>query len=284
MPHRLVCVAILLFWSIAAVALFTRDLLPDLLIGTPPDLRSISQAEGAPKPTHWAIMVAEDPSLLNLRSVGQAVTRSTLKNDGWVEMSSEVFIDAEDLLRATPFEYVRNERLEVYSSCDIDLSGNLAAFRTAVRSAGEPGELLTLEGHVKNRTLEIRARGPLPLFNWTRTFPYQPRGMVQNTLGPMDRMPGLQVGQRWESRIISPLTGRVETIKVEVARKGVITWGNNPVQALEVVARASPISVRMWVRPDGLVLRQEVPFPFVRLVLDRQPDADTTSASKVSGP
>lgn len=284
MPHRLVCVAILLFWSIAAVALFTRDLLPDLLIGTPPDLRTISQADGAPKPTHWAIMVAEDPSLMNLRSVGQAVTRSTLKRDGWVEMTSEVFVDAEDLLRATPFENVHNERLEVDSSCNIDPSGNLSEFRTTVRSAGEPGELLTLEGHVKNRWLEIRAHGALPIFNGIRKFPYQPRGMVQNTLGPMDRMPGLQVGQRWESPIISPLTGRVETIKVEVARKGVITWGNNPVQALEVVARASPISVRMWVRPDGLVLRQEVPFPFVRLVLDRQPDSDISSETKVPGP
>ena len=123
-----------------------------------------------------------------------------------------------------------------------------------------------------------------PLFNWTRSFPYQPRGMVQNTLGPMDRMPGLQVGQRWESRIVSPLTGRVETVRVEVARKGVITWGNNPVAALEVVARATPVSVRIWVRPDGLVLRQEVPFPFVRLVLERQPEDVSTEGAKVPAP
>jgi len=271
MPHRLVCVAILLFWLIAAVALFTRDMLPDLMIGSPPDLRSISKADGSLEPTRWSIMVAEDPSLINLRSVGEAVTKSTLRPDGWVQMASDVRIDAQDLLQGTPFQSIHNERLIVLSTYDIDPSGNLFSFWTAVKAAGEPGELMTLEGRVKGAALEVRARGPLPIFNWSRTFAYQPRGMVQNTLGPIDRMPGLQVGQRWESRIVSPLTGRVETIRVEVARKGVLTWANNPVTALEVVARAAPVTIRMWVRPDGLVLRQEVPFPFVRLVLDRQP-------------
>ena len=48
MPHRLVCVAILLFWSVAAVALFSRDILPDLLIGTPPDLRTVSKTQPVP--------------------------------------------------------------------------------------------------------------------------------------------------------------------------------------------------------------------------------------------
>ena len=86
MPHRLVCVAILLFWSIAAVALFSRDMLPDLLIGTPPDLRTVSKTGQEPEPTRWAILVAEDPDRTpNLRSVGQAVTKTTLKADGWVK-------------------------------------------------------------------------------------------------------------------------------------------------------------------------------------------------------
>ena len=47
--------------------------------------------------------------------------------------------------------------------------------------------------------------------NQTRTIPYEPRSLVQNALGPFDRLPGLQVGQRWESRVVNPLTGRIET-------------------------------------------------------------------------
>jgi hypothetical protein len=282
MPHRLVCVAILLFWSVAAVALFTRDILPDLMIGTPPDLRSVSKTQPAPIPTRWSILVAEDPALLNLRPVGQAVTKTTLKSDGWVQMDSEVHLDAADLLKGTPFGAIHDERLEVLSSYEIDPAGNLFAFWSRVKAPMEDTDILVLEGHVNRNILEVHAKGPLPIFNWTKTFPYEPRGMVQNALGPLDRMPGLQVGQRWESRIVSPLTGRVETMKVEVARRGVITWANNPVQALEVVAKAPPVSVRMWVRPDGLVLRQEVPFPFVRLVLERLPEC--SDAKGAEGP
>src|SRR5262245_55799933 len=102
MPHRLVCVAILLFWAVAAGALFTRDILPDLLIGPPPDLRVITPAGGEPPgPTRWAILVADDQASANLRSVGQAVTETTLKRDGWVRWASEAWIDSGDLLRGT---------------------------------------------------------------------------------------------------------------------------------------------------------------------------------------
>ncbi|HEV3162428.1 MAG TPA: hypothetical protein VGZ22_00195 [Isosphaeraceae bacterium] len=277
MPHRLVCIAILVFWSLAAGALFTRDVLPDLMIGNPPDLRTItaSQTDANSEPTYWTIQVAEDPNLLNRRPVGQAETRSTLTPNGWVHLESKVRIDAGDLLKGTRFDTFHDEQLEVVSTYEINASGNLDSFWTAVKSAEEPGDLLTLEGKVTGDALEVKAKGPLPLFNWTRTLRYQPRGMVQNTLGPVDRMPGLQVGQRWESRIVSPLTGRVETVRFEVARKGTILWGNNPVAALEVVAKGGPMSLRLWVRPDGLVLRQEVPFPFVRLVIERKPDRGT---------
>ena len=47
---------------------------------------------------------------------------------------------------------------------------------------------------------------------------------------------------------------------------------------------STPLSARTWVRPDGLVLRQEVPFPFVKLVLERQPDRpDRPAEAEVTG-
>ena len=46
----------------------------------------------------------------------------------------------------------------------------------------------------------------------------------------------------------------------------------SPVTTLEVVTQMTPLTARTWVRPDGLVLRQEVPFPFVRLMLERLPE------------
>ena len=46
MPHRLVSLTILVFWAVAAAALFVRDVLPDLIVGPPPDLRDVAHAEG----------------------------------------------------------------------------------------------------------------------------------------------------------------------------------------------------------------------------------------------
>jgi hypothetical protein len=42
----------------------------------------------------------------------------------------------------------------------------------------------------------------------------------------------------------------------------------------------APLSMRTWVRyDDGVILRQEVPFPFVRLVLERRPEPDEVLSS-----
>jgi hypothetical protein len=158
----------------------------------------------------------------------------------------------------------------------VDASGNLTGFWAAVEVAGDSRDGITLNGRVRKNHLEITAEGPLPIMNWKKSVPYETRGIVQNVLSPLDRMPGLQIGQRWNSRIVSPLTGRVEDVTVEVVRKRVITWDSNPVTTLEVVTSLPWIKARTWVRPDGLVLRQEAPFPFVKLLLDRQPDQDPT--------
>jgi len=197
-------------------------------------------------------------------------------------MRSTVSFDAGGLLKGTPFSSSSDGKLEVISSFRVDPSGNLDSFRARVRTPGDEDDLLTVVGTRKKRTLEVVTRGQFPMLNQTRTLAYEPRSLVQNALGPFDRLPGLQVGQRWETRVVSPLTGRVETVRVEVPRRTLIHWDRNPVTTREVVHHMTPFSARTWVRPDGLVLRQEVPFPFVKLVLERLPDH--TSSPSVEDP
>ncbi len=57
-----------------------------------------------------------------------------------------------------------------------------------------------------------------------------------------------------------------------MVRRTVIDWDGNPVNALEVEQKQGPLTMRTWVRTDGMILRQEVPFPFVRLMLERRPE------------
>jgi hypothetical protein len=61
-------------------------------------------------------------------------------------------------------------------------------------------------------------------------------------------------------------------VRVEVQRRTLIHWNGEPVSAFEVVQHAGPITSKTWVRGDGVILRQEVPFPLLHLVLDRQSD------------
>ena len=273
MPSRLACLAILALWAVASVGLITRDVLPDLLIGPPPDLRSIASAGTDAGPTKWAIMVADDADLQSLRSVGQAVTETKHLPEGRLSLVSKAWFDSGGLLRSTPFASKDDTRIDVENTCDIDASGNLISFQAVVRVNGEDTPLLTLDGVFKNHAIEMKARGPIPILNFSRSVPYEPKTLIQNALGPIDRMPGLAVGQRWEARVVSPLTGKIDVVKAEVTRKSEIYWDKSMVNTLEVVQKIPPaISTRTWVRrSDGLVLRQEVPFPVVKLIVERVP-------------
>src|SRR3954451_20607146 len=104
MPPRLVCLALLLYWVVAASSLIRRDILPEMGFVRPPDLRTIARAEEQAEPSRWSVQVIDDPlAPENRRVVGLASTESTRSPDGWVAMSSKVSFDAGGLLKGTPF-------------------------------------------------------------------------------------------------------------------------------------------------------------------------------------
>ena len=221
------------------------------------------------------------------RMVGAAVTASSRRPDGWFELTSRVEIDAGGLLKGTAFLARSSIRLEVESRYRVDPSGNLHSFTLDVKTRDSPETLIQVKGQIKGKKMEIVSHGPVEMLNKKMEFDYVPRGVVQDVLGPLDRLPGLHVGQRWESQMVNPFTGQVAPVRVEVARRGLIPWNGNSVPTFEVVQHMTPLSMRTWVRLDGVILRQEVPFPFVRLVLERRPEAEDVPSlpqTRVPGP
>lgn len=290
MPPRPAIAVILVGWVLAATGLFRRDILPDFRTTPPPDLRSIAVAGEDATPTTWFLSVADDAGLRSLRPVGRAFTRTESKPDGAKVLLSEVSFESNDLFRGTPFAARLDMgqgggHVTVFNTCEIDPSGNLRHLTVKIRFAGDSTPLLTIDARVVERSIEVTSRGPIPILNMTKLIPYEPRGMIQNGIGPTDRLPGLQVGQRWETEVVSPITGRVEKVKTEVTGKHSLQWNNKLVETLEVVQNINSISARTWVRRDGLVLRQEVPFPFVRLILERSPpNVVDPSLSRITAP
>ena len=275
MPSRFVSLAILIYWSIAAFLLLTWDVLPELTTGYAPDLRAIALAGDSSRPVRWKIQIMDDPRHPDQRrTVGESVTASSKRADGWFELTNHVDLDAGGLLKGIPFGSRSNEHIAVESRYLVDNSGNLSSFVLTVK-ARNSGERLKVTGQVKGRKIEIVTRGPVAeFFDKNLLLDYTPRSVVSDILGPMDRLPGLHVGQKWESKVINPISGQVESVRVEVVRRGLINWEGNPVTTFEVVHRTSPFSMKTWVRTDGVILRQEIPFPFVRLVLERRGEHD----------
>jgi hypothetical protein len=286
MPPRLVCLALLVYWSAAVASLITRDLLPELNTANPPDLRTIARAEEDAGPTRWSVEVLDErihPE--NRRAIGDAVTDSSRGADGGVEMTSHVRFDATDLFKNTPLAIKSDAKLSmaIASTCAVDPSGNLRTFHIGVKAEGDPDDWLTVNGRVRDRVIEMKIASTGAALPQTMTVPYAPRSLVQNALGPVDRLPGLHVGQRWETRVVNPLTGRTDVVRAQVTRRTIMHWGKNPVTVFEVVQHLTPLSVRTWVRTDGLVLRQELPILFVKLILERQPDRSSARMNEVPG-
>jgi hypothetical protein len=272
MPSRFVSLAILVYWCIAAFCLLNWEVLPELSLGYPPDLRAIASAGDSSKPVVWDIQVVDDPQSPEVRrSVGEAITASKRQPDGWFELTSQVGFDAGGLLKGSPLRIKSSVRLELSSLYRVDPSGNLRTFDMKVRSRDSTEDLFTVKGRLKGGVMEVVAKGPVPVLNQRLSFPYEPRSVVHDALGPLDRLPGLHLGQHWDTWVVNPFSGQAERVRVEVQRRTLIHWNGEPVSTFEV-QHTGPITAKTWVRPDGVILRQEVPFPFVRLVLERQPD------------
>jgi hypothetical protein len=284
MPSRIVSLVILIYWSIAAFCLLTWDVLPEMTSGYPPDLRAITQAVDSARPIRWSIQVVDDPRFPDVRRiVGEAVTGCTRRPDGWSELTSRVKLDAGGLLKGTAFFTRSSIRLELESRYLVDRSGNLHSFVLEVKSADSPETLVEVKGEIKGKTMEVVSHGPVDILNKKIVIGYEPKSVIQDVLGPLDRLPGLHVGQRWESQVINPFTGQVSPVKVEVKKRDLLPWNGNAVPTFEVVQNIGPLSMRTWVRLDGVILRQEVPLPYVRLVLERRPEADDVTSLPQTG-
>jgi hypothetical protein len=275
MPSRFLSLAILIYWSIAAFLLLTWDVLPELTQGYAPDLRAIALAGDSSRPVRWSIQVVDDPRHPDVpRTVGESITASSRRPDGFMQLTNHVELDAGGLFRGTAFGNRPSTRVGVESLYLVDHSGNLSSFNLTVTDKERNELLLKVTGKLKGRKMEIVSDAKLEFLKRNLSFDYEPRSVVSDVLGPQDKLPGLHVGQRWESKVINPITGQVESVRVDVVRRGLINWDGNPVTTFEVVHRTSPFSMKTWVRTDGVILRQEIPFPFVRLVLERRGESE----------
>jgi len=274
MPGWPARILILTAWAISTAWLVNRDVLPEYLVGDPPDWkRVVAAASTTDKPSRWLISVVDAPD--RQRVVGQATSQSRTNTDGSTVLESRVRLDAQGLLKGTVLAVAESTEFAFTSSTRISPQGllDLAHAEVRVRELGDEPVLNVQAIPAPGGKLDVRFTSRLsPLLNFRQTLVQDPRSLVRGGLEPIDRLPGLRVGQSWSLQVLQPLTARPETIRSEVTGMERLFWNGNPTETFIVVNKSSTFSARTWVRRDGLVIRQELPTPLVRLLLEREPE------------
>jgi hypothetical protein len=269
MPSRWMCFAILGLWLFATASLVRREVLPRWVVGPAPSLKSLAKGLELPAPSRWAIL-ALDAKGGELK-VGQ-IDSEAARDGEWVTLTSRVALQAGAILQGTPLRVDADVELAIHSETKLDSSGELASMKATVSEAEGGHVWMTLTADRRGGRIELAADGAEGAIRFRESFPYTSSGQLQQTFGPVENLRGLVVGQSWESRVVNPLApGAPAKARVEVRARKVIRWQGKLVETLEVVTEMKPFQARTWVRPtDGVILRQEVPIPFVKLILERR--------------
>ena len=262
MVRHLVIGGIVVFYLTMMGLLLKRDVVPAWRAEHQPTYRTAARGENLPRRTQLGIYL-KTQRVGTSRSVTRRDTDGSLVSEGTVVVEARV-----------PLLHVRS-RLDVASRVRVGADGRLRRFHVSTTAAGIER---IMEGEVVGSDLIVTTRtgGRAE----TQTIPFESRDAFAHDLAAMQGLGDLRVGRRWFIQNFNPLTGRHTPGLVEVRRRETITWRGEQVETFLVVSGAGGMEVRAWVRPDGEVLRQELP---IGLTLEREPFEESLSPATRPG-
>ncbi|MHB8900444.1 MAG: hypothetical protein ACYC6Y_16960 [Thermoguttaceae bacterium] len=269
MNSRWFNVAVFTLWIVTMAWLVREKILPTLVPGEPPDRLAILSAQADEPLVGYEVR-------WNQASVGSALVRTDRLPGGATMIDGQIRFDQLPLLRMVPEALVRvfgaaetlpeSIALDAQNEVVFHPSGRLQRFRCTL-SLGAALSAVLVEGYVAGDTMVLTIRSGGSNYRIRRPLPQNI--MVSNGLMPQSRMPGLRPGQHWTVEVYSPLrspTDPVEIMEAEVVGRDPISWGGGLEQAWLVIyrtdrggrsGRTGNERARLWVRDDGVVLRQE---------------------------
>jgi hypothetical protein len=290
MHSRWYSVTVVFLWLAAMTWLVVYKVLPPLLVGEQPSFPEMLEAQQRELPVAWRLS-------LNGRKLGWAISATSQLPDGSTQIRSRVHFDhlpVEQFMRGwlirQAFRVVEPPAIEVEmdtrSILVFDADDRLSGFESEVW-LGSARNVIRVEGTVEGNNLLLSIHSAdLPDPPTLPPVRIPPHSMVGDALSPQTRMPGLRVGQSWTTQSYNPLRpdNPWEVVQAEVESVEPIVWGNQTEEArLVVFRRDSGFGLlgrqpaprgRLWVRSDGMVLRQEVVLLDSTLVFDRYPSIE----------
>ena len=285
MNSRWFNIAVVLLWLSAMCWLVTKKILPTLLVGEPPAYSiSLLEQREAP-PVGWTMW-------WNDHLLGRALTTTEAGTNGTTEMHNRLRFDHVPLGEIVP-PFLKNLldpagslpkelAMKVDSHLVFDRKGCMTGFRSSLRFEGDV-EAINVLGTVDEGYLILSV-------GYGNAKEYEtdmllPRDVVLGDgLSPQPSMPGLRDGQTWTTEVFSPLQPPNDPVKImqaTVEGTETVVWKGQTVDTWLVVYRTDlgtgPDGKGeprgwVWVRPDGIVLKQQVMLFASRLVFVRMAD------------
>jgi len=262
-------VAVVLLWLATMSWLVSQKVLPALLVGEPPTYRTIVEAQQEEPLVGWTMS-------LNGRRVGWAVSKTSVLLNEMTEVRSRVRFEDLRLGEVTP-EFLRSLvipevgrevsiQLEAKSEFVFDPLQRLSQFVTSV---GFPGmdDVVKVRGALDGTELMLSVHAGELNYQIETVLPQ--KALLSDALSPQAKLPGLREGQTWNVEIPSPFrppNNPVEILQATVEGMKQMLWDGETVDTWLVVYRSDPGAgtantrsprVRLWVREDGTVLKQE---------------------------
>ena len=287
MGSRAFNTAVVLVWLAAMSWLVVKKVLPPLQVGDPPNYKAILKNSRGQPPVCWAIHWNDQP-------VGFAASTIVERDDNMREIHSRVFFRKLPLDEMAPgwlsaivrpmLSRVGNLDMDAQSRLEIDPLDHLSGFESKVRLANIP-DAIRMNGTIDGSQLKLAVQSGNFLYRTEKYLP--PDALVGDELSPQAQLPGLRKGQTWTMPIYSPFrppNSPLDILQATVERDDSIVWNGQSCETLQVVYRndagSSLLSPqeprgRLWVRRDGLVLKQEVNVFNSRLFFVRMADDDS---------
>ncbi len=291
--HRLwFNVAVVGLWLTTMSWLVVSKVLPTILVGEPPNYRTILDAQRNSPPVAWEM-------IWNGRRMGWALNTMKKHVDSLAEMHSRVHFDYLPLADVVPKQFRSyvgsldelgsHLATDVVSELDFDPLGRVSRFQSVLRF--QPlTDVIKVQGVIDGAKLSISVYSGD--FSYKRELTVTPKAMLHDAVSPQTHLPGLRVGQTWTEEVYSPLhppTEPLEVLQVEVEGRERLMWGGDAVETWLVVYRTDPgsggrsagkLRGKMWVRRDGTVLQQEVGLLQSTLTFTRMPDDQAKDLAK----
>jgi hypothetical protein len=270
MSSRWSSIAVCVLWVIAMSWLVSEKVLPPLLLGDPPSYRTIADSRNYREPVGWKMFI-------NGRQIGSALSTAQKLPGDQTEVKSRVIFDRLPVDELAP-SWLRgmlgpllvpqagNLKMESESTLTVDAEGRLAKFHSALH-VQSMRNVVRLYGAFEGGRLKLTIHSGD--FSYTTEVFLPPKSLAGDALSPQACLPGLRKGQTWTAPSYSPLrppNDPMEILKAAVEDEELIVWNGRREPAWLVVYRADPglsfgadkaARGRLWVRPDGTVLRQQ---------------------------